>query len=442
MQTNETSQESRAKEASVSHIQAFDDQDVIIKGWLHNKRSSGNIHFLLIRDGSGTIQCIVEKKKVPENVFKIFDELTQESSLIITGRVRKEPRSPIGFEITVSDIEVVHISQPYPITPKEHGTAFLMDNRHLWLRSSKQRAIQKIRHTIVMAIYDYFNSRDFVLINTPILTANAVEGTTSLFEVDFFGEKAYLSQSGQLYVEAACMAFKNVYTFGPTFRAEKSKTRKHLNEFWMVEPEMAFGTLDDVFTHEEGLIMHLVNEVLQKNQEDLAVLERNVDTLKKIKPPFPKITYSDAIVTLQKKGSPVKWGDDLGADEETLLAQDYDTPLFVHRYPKAMTSFYMVPDPDDDKLTMNADLLGPEGYGEIIGGGSERISSLELLEQRIDEHKLPRHVFEWYLDLRRYGSVPHCGFGMGLERAVAWLSGAAHVRETIPFPRMYYRLTP
>jgi asparaginyl-tRNA synthetase len=430
------------KDATISKIHLFAEQEVRIKGWLYNKRSSGNLQFLMVRDGTGIIQCIVEKKKVDKEIFDLYENMTQESSIMVTGKVRKDARAPIGYEISISNIEIVQISEPYPISPKEHGVAFLMDRRHLWLRSSRQIAILKIRHTIVNAIYDYFNSRDFVLINTPILTANAVEGTTSLFEVDFFGQKAYLSQSGQLYVEAACMALRNVYTFGPTFRAEKSKTRKHLNEFWMVEPEMAYTTLDDVFLHEEGLIIHLVNEVLKQNLKELELLERDIDFLKKIKAPFPRISYTEAIEYLQKKGSKIKWGEDLGADEEAVLTEEYNLPLFVHRYPRSITSFYMVPDPEDDKLTMNIDLLGPEGYGEIIGGGSERIPFLELLEKRIEEHKLPREVFEWYLDLRRYGGVPHSGFGLGVERAVAWLSGIHHVREAIPFPRMYYRLTP
>jgi len=430
------------KDATISKIHLFEEQEVRIKGWLYNKRSSGNLQFLMVRDGTGIIQCIVEKKKVDKEIFDLYENMTQESSIMVTGKVRKDARAPIGYEISISNIEIVQIAEPYPISPKEHGVAFLMDRRHLWLRSSRQIAILKIRHTIVNAIYDYFNSREFVLINTPILTANAVEGTTSLFEVNFFNQKAYLSQSGQLYVEAACMALKNVYTFGPTFRAEKSKTRKHLNEFWMVEPEMAYATLDDVFLHEEDLIIHLVNEVLKQNLKELELLERDIDPLKKIKAPFPRISYTEAIEYLQEKGSKIKWGEDLGADEEVMLAGEYKLPLFVHRYPRSITSFYMVPDPEDDQLTMNVDLLGPEGYGEIIGGGSERIPFLELLEKRIEEHKLSREVFEWYLDLRRYGGVPHSGFGLGVERAVAWLSGIHHVREAIPFPRMYYRLTP
>jgi asparaginyl-tRNA synthetase len=433
---------SEFKDVTISKIHLYEEQEVRIKGWLYNKRSSGNLQFLMVRDGTGIIQCIVEKKKVDKETFDLYEKMTQESSLMVTGKVRKDARAPIGYEISISNIEIVQIAEPYPISPKEHGVAFLMDRRHLWLRSSRQVAILKIRHTIVNAIYDYFNSRDFVLINTPILTANAVEGTTSLFEVDFFDQKAYLSQSGQLYVEAACMALKNVYTFGPTFRAEKSKTRKHLNEFWMVEPEMAYATLEDVFLHEEGLIMHLVNEVLKQNLKELELLERDIDFLKKIKAPFPRVSYTEAIEYLQEKGSKIKWGEDLGADEEAVLAGEYNLPLFVHRYPRSITSFYMVPDPEDDQLTMNLDLLGPEGYGEIIGGGSERIPFLELLEKRIEEHKLPREVFEWYLDLRRYGGVPHSGFGLGVERAVAWLCGIHHVREAIPFPRMYYRLTP
>ena len=426
----------------VERIAEHEGRDVTIKGWVYNKRSSGKIRFLIVRDGTATIQCVLSRQDAGDAAFEAFERLTQESSLIVRGLVRKEPRSPIGYELIVKEIEIVQIADGYPITKKDHETAFLMDRRHLWLRSSKPHAILKVRHEIVRAIREFFDDRGFVLIDAPILTPNACEGTTTLFETTYFDKKAYLSQSGQLYMEAACMAFKKVYCFGPTFRAEKSKTRRHLIEFWMVEPEVAYATLEDIIDLEEGVTLHVLDRVLGNRQKELEELGRDIGLLKSIKGPFPRHAYSEAVQMLQKLGKPVKWGDDLGGDEETVLMEQFKTPIFIHHYPVASVGFYIEPDPEQEGVSQSVDLLAPEGYGEIIGGGSLRISSLELLERRIEEHKLPREIFEWYLDLRKYGSVPHGGFGIGLERLVRWICGREHIRETIPFPRLLGRMYP
>jgi len=417
-------------------------EEVTIKGWLYNKRSSGKIRFLLVRDGTAVIQCVLSRQDAGDAVFDSFDRLTQESSLIVRGVVSEDARSPLGYELQAKGIEIVQIADGYPISPQEHGTAFLMDHRHLWLRSSQQHAILKVRHEVIRAIREYFDDNGFVLIDAPILTPNACEGTTTLFETKYFDSKAYLSQSGQLYMEAACMAFKKVYCFGPTFRAEKSKTRRHLIEFWMVEPEVAYATLDDIIDLEEGVTLHVLKRVLGGRRAELELLGRDVDLLESIAGPFPRYTYTEVVEMLGKLGSSVKWGDDLGGDEETVLTEQFKTPIFVHHYPTESTSFYIEPDPENGELSQSVDLLAPEGYGEIIGGGSLRISSLELLEKRIEEHALPREIFEWYLDLRRYGSVPHGGFGVGVERLVRWICGRKHIRETIPFPRLLGRMYP
>ncbi|MCC6540568.1 MAG: asparagine--tRNA ligase [Bryobacterales bacterium] len=420
-------------------------EPVEIAGWLYNLRSSGKICFPQIRDGSGIMQCVAVKAQLPEAVFDALKKLTQESSVIVRGKIRAEQRAPGGFEMDVEDAEVVQRvdeEKPYPISLKEHGPDFLLDHRHLWIRSRKQHAILHVRHEVIKAVRDYFDSNGFTLCDTPIFTPAACEGTTTLFEVDYFeDEKVYLTQSGQLYNEATAAAFGKVYTFGPTFRAEKSKTRRHLTEFWMVEPEMAYATLDDVKRVAEEMICFVVGRVLANRRAELAVLERDVAKLEAIKGPFPRISYDDAVKTLQKKGSNIEWGGDLGGTDETLLSEDYDRPVMVDRYPSQIKAFYFQPDPERPELALGVDVLAPEGYGEIIGGG-QRIHDLALLEQRLDDHKLPREAFEWYLDLRRFGSVPHAGFGMGIERCVTWLCGIDHLRETIPFPRMLYRTRP
>ncbi|MFV0390242.1 MAG: asparagine--tRNA ligase [Pyrinomonadaceae bacterium] len=421
---------------------------VSLKGWLYNSRSSGKLVFLQLRDGTGIVQCVVFKGNVSDEAFETAKTLGQESSIVVNGTVKEDARSPIGVEIDVTDFEALQNSSEYPITPKEHGTEFLMDHRHLWIRSKKQHAILRVRHTVIKAVRDYFDSNGFILADTPIFTPAACEGTTTLFEVDYFGDdKAYLTQSGQLYNEATAAAFGKSYAFGPTFRAEKSKTRRHLTEFWMVEPEVAYAHLDDMMDLGEGLILHIVEAVLRERSEDLAVLERNTSTLEAIKSPFPRIHYNDAVKMLQEgfeKGELEKnfeWGGDFGAPDETYLSNQFGLPVFVHHFPAAIKAFYFELDMDDPKLALGVDLLAPEGYGEIIGGG-ERATSLEYLETQIEKHELPKESFEWYLDLRRYGSVPHAGFGMGIERCVAWMCGIEHVRETIPFPRMLYRLRP
>jgi asparaginyl-tRNA synthetase len=419
-------------------------EEVTLWGWLHNKRSSGKIQFLMIRDGSGYIQGVLVKNAVAPEVFEAADALTHESSVKVTGKIRQDSRAPSGYEMDLSNVEAVQIvpkEDPFPITPKDHGVEFLMDYRHLWIRSTRQRAILKIRHEIVKAVRDFFDDGGFTLCDAPILTPAACEGTTTLFEVGYFEDKAYLTQSGQLYSEATAAALGKVYTFGPTFRAEKSKTRRHLTEFWMVEPEVAYATVDDMMDLAEKMLCFIVQRVLEKRQSELKALERDLSKLEKITVPFPRITYDDAVAILQKNGSEIQWGGDFGGGDETIISQQFDRPVMVHRYPTAIKAFYMEPDPQRPEVALCVDVLAPEGYGEIIGGG-QRMSSYDLLVQRLQEHELPREAFEWYLDLRKYGSVPHAGFGMGIERAVTWICGLEHVRETIPFPRMLYRLKP
>ncbi|MEW6754805.1 MAG: asparagine--tRNA ligase [Candidatus Latescibacterota bacterium] len=427
--------------ATIAQIAAHVGQEVEICGWLRNSRSSGKLHFLQVRDGSGTIQCVVFHGEVTPEVFALAGDIPQESSLVVRGIVRADVRSAIGFEIGVTGIELVHRAEGYPITPKEHGVSFLMDQRHLWLRSSRPHAILRVRSEIIKGCRDYMDEHGFTLVDAPIFTPAACEGTTTLFEVKYFDEKAYLTQSGQLYSEAAAMAFGKVYCFGPTFRAEKSKTRRHLTEFWMIEPEIAYCDLDQDMDVAEDMVAYVVQRVLERRREELKWLERDVAPLEKVRKPFPRLSYDEALRILQRKGSALTWGGDLGGEDETLLSQEYERPLLVHRYPAAVKAFYMKRDPQDLRLALCVDMLAPEGYGEIIGGG-QREDSLEALERRLEEHKLPQQAFAWYLDLRRYGSVPHAGFGMGIERVVAWLCGLHHVRETIPFPRMLYRLYP
>jgi asparaginyl-tRNA synthetase len=420
-------------------------ETVEIPGWLYNLRKSGKIVFPLLRDGTGLMQCVAVKSALPEAVFETIKDLTQESSAIFTGKIRADQRAPGGYEMDVESVEVVQRvpeSDPYPITPKEHGVDFLMDHRHLWLRSQRQHAIARVRHEVIRAVRDYFDSHGFTLVDTPIFTPAACEGTTTLFEVNYFDDdKAYLTQSGQLYNEATAMAFGKVYCFGPTFRAEKSKTRRHLTEFWMVEPEMAYATLEDVKRVGEELILFIVGRVLENRCPELKALERDVSKLEAIRAPFPRISYDEAVKTLQAKGSEIQWGGDFGGTDETLISQDYDRPLIVDRFPTAIKAFYFQPDAERPEVALGVDILAPEGYGEIIGGG-QRIHDAELLLKRIEEHHLPKEAFDWYIDLRKYGTVPHGGFGMGIERCVAWICGTEHIRETIAFPRMLYRLRP
>ncbi len=420
-------------------------ETVTIPGWLYNLRRSGKIAFPLLRDGTGIMQCVAVKNNLPPELFETIRNLTQESSIVVTGKIRAEQRAPGGYEMDVENLEVVQRvpeSDPYPITPKEHGIDFLMDHRHLWIRSRRQHAILGVRAEVVRAIRDYFDSNGFTLVDTPIFTPAACEGTTSLFEVNYFeDEKVYLAQSGQLYNEATIAAFGKTYCFGPTFRAEKSKTRRHLTEFWMVEPEMAYAGLEDVKSVSEGLVCFVVDRVLNNRSRELKDLERDVTKLECVKPPFPCITYDDAVKRLQAKGSEIQWGGDFGNFDETLLAEDFDRPVMVDRYPTEIKAFYFQPDPERPEVVLGVDVLAPEGYGEIIGGG-QRIHDLDLLLKRIDEHGLPREAFDWYIDLRKYGAVPHGGFGMGVERFTAWMCGTEHIRETIAFPRMLYRTRP
>lgn len=427
--------------AVVEKIAQFEGQEVLLQGWLAAKRSSGKIHFLQVRDGTGTIQCVMVKANSDEEEFAAADRCPQESSIEVKGTVRKDARSPIGFEIEATSFKIVAEAEPYPISPKDHGTAFLMEHRHLWLRSRRQHAILRIRATIVRAIRDYFDNNGFLLVDAPILTPAACEGTTTLFELDYFGEKAYLTQSGQLYNEATAAAFGKTYCFGPTFRAEKSKTRRHLMEFWMVEPEMAYADLEENMRVAEDFLVYVVGRVLEERQVELATLERDLAPLEAVKGPFPRVHYKDAVAKLQELGSDIVDGEDFGADDETVLTKLYDRPIIVHHYPSAAKAFYMKPDPDEPKYCFSMDVLAPEGYGEVIGGG-QREESKEVLEAAIEAHKLPKEAFEWYLDLRRYGSVPHSGFGLGVERTVAWICGLPHIRETIPFPRMLEKITP
>jgi asparaginyl-tRNA synthetase len=412
-----------------------------IRGWIAHKRSSGKIQFLVVRDGSGSIQCVAGRNDISPEHWEVCEKLTQESAVIVRGMLRADARSPGGVEMGLDAVELVSLAESYPITPKEHGTDFLMDHRHLWLRSSRQQAILKIRAEVIAAFRDFMDGEGFLLVDAPIFTPSACEGTTTLFETQYFEHKAYLTQSGQLYEEAAAMAFGRVYCFGPAFRAEKSKTRRHLIEFWMMEPEWAFATLDDVIALEERLLVYTVARVLERRAAELKIVERDVTKLERVKAPFPRIHYNEAVERIHKAGQPFEWGGDFGGTDETVLAEQFETPVFVTNYPAAVKAFYMEPDPADPRLSLSCDCLAPEGYGEIIGGG-QRMSSLDLLNRRIDEHGLPHEAFEWYKDLRRYGSVPHAGFGIGVERTLAWIAGLDHVRETIPFPRMLYRLKP
>ncbi|MGE8018212.1 asparagine--tRNA ligase [Peribacillus frigoritolerans] len=427
---------------TIKDASKFVDQEVTIGGWLASKRSSGKIAFLQIRDGSGFIQGVVVKAEVGEEIFARAKSVSQESSLYITGVIQKDERSPFGFELQVKDIEIIHESLDYPITPKAHGPEFLMDNRHLWLRSKRQHAVMKIRNEIIRATYEFFNEEGFVKVDPPILTGSAPEGTSELFATKYFDEDAYLSQSGQLYMEAAAMALGKVFSFGPTFRAEKSKTRRHLIEFWMIEPEMAFIEFKENLEVQEKFVSSIIQSVLKNCELELNTLGRDTSKLEQIQAPFPRITYDEAIKFLHEQGfDDIQWGDDFGAPHETAIAESYDKPVFITHYPTKIKPFYMQPDPDREEVVLCADLIAPEGYGEIIGG-SERIHDQGLLEQRINEHGLSEDAYKWYMELRKYGSVPHSGFGLGLERTVAWISGVEHVRETIPFPRLLNRLYP
>ncbi|MED1782412.1 asparagine--tRNA ligase [Brevibacillus fortis] len=416
-------------------------QEVRLGCWLYNKRSSGKIQFLQLRDGSGFIQGVVVKAEVAEEVWENASQLTQESSLYITGVVRADDRAPSGYELTVTGVEIIQIAQEYPISLKEHGVDFLMDHRHLWLRSPRQRAVMAVRSEVIRAMYEFFHENGFVKVDPPILTPTSAEGTTNLFHTKYFDEDAYLSQSGQLYMEAVAMALGRVYSFGPTFRAEKSKTRRHLIEFWMIEPEMAFVDHEENLRIQEAFVSHVVQSVLKNCGRELKTLERDTSKLQNVTGSFPRITYDDAIKLLQEKGSEIKWGDDFGAPDETMIADHFDKPVFITHYPTEIKAFYMKPHPERPEVVLCADMIAPEGYGEIIGG-SQRIDDPELLEKRFAEHELSEEAYRWYLDLRKYGTVPHSGFGLGLERTIAWICGLDHVRETIPFPRMLNRLYP
>lgn len=428
-------------EAIQQDLAAKKGAEVLVAGWVTHRRSSGKVRFLEVRDGTGRVQCVAAQQDCDAESFLLMDTLAQESAILILGTVREDKRSALGFELGVKKISVISLAQDFPISNKEHGVGFLMDQRHLWLRSSRQWAIMRIRATLIKAVRDFFDDRGFTLMDSPVFTPNACEGTTTLFETQYFDEKAYLTQSGQLYAEASALALGKVYCFGPTFRAEKSKTRRHLTEFWMVEPEVAFMDLAGDMDLAEDFICSLVHTVVEKRRPELVLLERDISKLEAVVKPFPRISYTDAVKKLQSLGRDFAWGGDLGAEDETVLSQAYDRPILVHRYPKACKAFYMKKDPTNPEVALCVDVLAPEGYGEIIGGG-QREESLEVLEQEIKTHGLPLQAFSWYLDLRRYGSVPHAGFGMGIERALAWICGLHHVRETIPFPRMMERLAP
>jgi asparaginyl-tRNA synthetase len=416
-------------------------QEITIKGWLYNRRDSGRLQFLLVRDGTGMVQAVAFKREVTPEAWEAANQVTQESSVIATGIVRADERAPGGFELGLTDFRVVQLAGEYPIALKSHGVDFLMENRHLWLRAPSQWAVLRVRAAVVRAIRDWLDDNGFLLVDTPILTPAACEGTTTLFETEYFGEKAYLSQSGQLYNEATCAAFGRTYCFGPTFRAEKSKTRRHLIEFWMVEPEMAYADLDECMRVEEELVSYIMQTVAARCAPELEILERDVTKLTRITPPFPRISYDEALRILEEAGEPLPWGQDFGAPHETILGNTFDKPVFVHRYPAQCKAFYMAPDEENEQLSLSVDLIAPEGYGEIIGGG-QRLHDLALLERRIAEHNLPQEAFEWYLDLRRYGAVPHSGFGLGVERTVAWICDLPHIRQTIAFPRTLGRIYP
>ena len=425
----------------VKDIAQYEGQEVELRGWLYNKRSSGKLHFLQVRDGTGTIQCVIFKGDVSTETFALGQDLTQESSIIVRGTVRADTRSPIGFELGVSGLHLAQQAHAYPISPKEHGVAFLLDHRHLWLRSSRQQALLRIRSEVIKACRDYFDTHGFTLLDAPIFTPAACEGTTTLFPVDYFDDTVYLTQSGQLYMEAGAMAFGKVYCCGPTFRAEKSKTRRHLTEFWMIEPEVAYCDLNGDMDLAEDFLEVVVQRVLTNRQAELQTLERDIAKLTQVKKPFPRISYSEAIERLQATGVDIQWGDDFGGDDETILSEQFDRPVIIHRYPIDNKAFYMKTDPQDATVALCMDVLAPEGYGEIIGGG-QREDDLAALQGKLEAHDLSEEAFSWYLDLRRYGSVPHAGFGMGIERMVTWLCGLHHVRESIPFPRMLERVTP
>jgi asparaginyl-tRNA synthetase len=438
--------------AQISEIANYKGKEVTLKGWVYNKTKKGKLIFILIRDGTGIIQGVVFKPEVSEEIFERCSALTQESSIIVKGKVREERRAPGGFELCIEDLEIVHLSDTYPISPKEHGVSFLLDHRHLWIRSKRQHAILRVRSEVIRAIHDFFEERGFVQIDAPILTPTACEGTTNLFGTEYFDQTAYLTQSGQLYMEAACAAFGKVYCFGPTFRAEKSKTRRHLTEFWMVEPEVAFAELDDIIGLAEELLTYVVDRILRQKEEELSVLGRDKAPLLEVKPPFPRISYREAIEIIEeeykrirepqlKKELEIRYGEDFGGFHETVVAKHFTKPVVIERYPASCKAFYMKPDPKDPTLVLCFDIFAPEGYGEVIGG-SQRIDDLGVLECKLEEFNLPKEAFDWYLDLRRYGSFPHGGFGLGLERTIAWICGVEHVRECIPFPRMIYRLHP
>ncbi len=430
-----------AEHIYIENVAHYEGQEITVKGWLYNKRDKGRLQFLLLRDGTGIMQAVAFKKEIGAEAFEAAMAITQESSLVAKGVVRADSRAPGGYELSLTDLQVVQLTQDYPIVPKEHGIDFLMDRRHLWLRSSQQWAILRVRATVIRAIRDWLDDHEFTLVDAPILTPAACEGTTTLFETEYFGEKAYLTQSGQLYNEATIAAFGRTYCFGPTFRAEKSKTRRHLIEFWMVEPEMAFADLDECMRVQEQFVSYIVGRTLEQRAEEIKILERDTSPLERVTPPFPRISYNKALEVLRAKGEELPWGEDFGAPHETAISSQYDRPVFVHHYPAQCKAFYMEADPDDPRLSLSVDLLAPEEYGEIIGGG-QRTASLELLERRLEEHNLPREAFEWYLDLRRYGAVPHSGFGLGVERTVAWICGIHHIREAIPFPRTLGRMYP
>ena len=430
------------KAVTIKKLDQYVDQDVEIKGWVYNRRSVGKIWFLILRDGTGLLQCVIVDGECDSETFSLEQQLNQEDSVIVTGRVKKEPRAVGGYELGVKQVSVVnHTTDEYPISKKDHGTDFLMSNRHLWLRSKRQNSIMRVRHQIVKAIRDYFDDNGFTLIDSPIFTGNAVEGTTTLFEVDYFERSAYLTQSGQLYQEAGATAFGKTYCFGPCFRAEKSKTRRHLTEFWMVEPEMAFVDLDENMTWAENLVGFIIQRVLENCLMELETLERDISMLETIIPPFPRITYDEASNIIKENGSDFKYGSDFGAPDETLLSEQFDKPIMIHRWPANIKPFYMKRDEHDHELALGVDMIAPEGYGEIIGGG-QREDDIDILTNSIRHHDLPLEPFKWFLDLRKYGSVPHSGFGLGLERVVAWICGTKHIRETIPFPRTMTRLDP
>jgi asparaginyl-tRNA synthetase len=429
------------KAVYIEDISVHEGSEVTLRGWIYNKRSSGKLQFIQLRDGTGIMQCVAFKGNISPEQFEELDKLTQESSVEVTGKVRRDERAPGGFELEIAGFRIYQVAESYPITPKEHGTAFLMENRHLWLRSSRQHAAIRIRHEIIKATRDYFDDQGFTLVDTPIFTPNACEGTTTLFETEYFDDKAYLTQSGQLYNEATAAAFGKVYCFGPTFRAEKSKTRRHLMEFWMVEPEVAFAHLEDAMELAEGLVCFVVERVLAHRRPELETLGRDISRLEAVSRPFPRLSYDDAIVKLKAAGVNIEWGGDFGGTDETILSEGYSSPVMVHRYPAQVKAFYMQPDPERPEVALGVDVLAPEGYGEIIGGG-ERIHDHDLLLRRLREHNLPEAAFQWYLDLRKYGSFPHAGFGMGIERVVSWICKLDHVRETIAFPRMLYKIYP